>query len=306
MKYSSLIIGLGNIGMGYDLESNGDTRMTHTGACISHNSISEIYGVDPDLERRKLFEKITGSKAFANIAELKKTITHIDLCIISTPTSLRKNIINECISLTPKAVLVEKPLSESKEEADTIKAICDGNKIPLYVNYIRNFDPVLKGLKKRINENEFGMLCAGKCCFSGTVLNIASHYISLLLEWFGSPEKVTPISTGKFLLEYPGFNFSFEAVPDTNYSVGEITLWFPEYKILLNRNCMNAEISSCIQDPVFPVNKSLVLKETLSADLLNYQYNVIDSIVLDMMADNYESSSLDNAYMTLELSLKVI
>ena len=308
MKMSVIIIGLGNIGLTYDLDSMIPTQMTHTGACLGHDAIGHIYGVDPDCKRRALFEKETNSSSFSSIAELRQKISDVDLCIISTPTSLRKEVLKECIALTPQAILIEKPLSDNLQEANRIKALCEEHEIAVYINYIRLFDPSLKHLKKQISEKQFGSFCGGGCFFSGGILNIASHYISLVINMFGEPEKINVICAdeGKefFILEFLDFNFFFKAVT-TEYATGEIELWFPEHKITINNTCMNIMISGCEENPLFAGYKCLGPPESFPADLHNYQYNVLDYIISNMIDEKNDSNSLNNAYKTLELCMAV-
>jgi len=178
MGFNVAIIGLGNIGLGYDLAVEKETAMTHAGACKAHRDVERCYGIDPDVERGKLFEGFTGGKSYRNVAELSEDVGKVDICVIATPSNLRSKILFECEKLTPSAVIVEKPLAETVKEASIVRSFCADRAISLYVNYIRLFEPVLRDLRERIAGDEFAMIL---CCL-GQERHIAVNKVTIVVE----------------------------------------------------------------------------------------------------------------------------
>ena len=83
-----LIIGLGNIGMKYDLNDNsGQKILTHANAFANNDNFTVIGGVDLKEESRKIFNKKFLSQSFKNI---KNAMMHCnpDIVIISSPTNV--------------------------------------------------------------------------------------------------------------------------------------------------------------------------------------------------------------------------
>jgi len=308
MGISVLIVGLGNIGVGYDLNYTGDSAMTHLGACLKHPDVSSIYGIDPNDASRRIFMEAGGSEAFANFADLNKHGISADLCIISTPPGIRFEIVRQCAEFSPQIILLEKPIAETSGEARRIQSFCAEKKILLFINYIRLFEPALRSIKGKIRNGEHGKTVCGTCVFSGSVLNSASHYISLTLDWFGEPEEVQSIcripGREHFILNYREFDFSFQAV-QSDYAVGEMDIYFQKRKIEMNTNCFRVLEAGMEKSRIFP-NCTMLEEARLiepRPDILNYQYKVLD-MVLTSRADA-SSENVENAVKTLEICAKV-
>mgnify|MGYP006424554935 FL=1 len=56
MELSVVIVGLGAIGMGYDLDST-DTISTHAKAFQAHSDFYLVAGIDCNIENRRIFEE---------------------------------------------------------------------------------------------------------------------------------------------------------------------------------------------------------------------------------------------------------
>ena len=90
-----LIIGLGQIGMGYDLHHNDATSQiyTHARAFSQHPDFSLIAAVDPDKNLRETFEQKYQCPAYAKVDEaLKSHKPH--LVIIAVPTQYHFEILH--------------------------------------------------------------------------------------------------------------------------------------------------------------------------------------------------------------------
>ena len=111
MTFSALIVGLGRIGMGYDLElPAADFVYSHARALGLHHEFELIGAVDPEERERILFQSAYGAPAYASIEEAL-TARKPDMVIIASPTAAHYKSISEVLNLaSPKAILCEKPL----------------------------------------------------------------------------------------------------------------------------------------------------------------------------------------------------
>lgn len=312
---SAFVIGLGNIGLKYDLEGPGDTIMTHTMACCKHPAVNLVGGADPDLRARLSFERAADRPAFVSLAESMVIPGQVDLFIVSTPTEIRLPIVRECIGLRPKAILLEKPLADNVEEGAAIVRACAEAEVLLAVNYFRRFDRVMAGVGDDIRSGKFGPLRFATCLYSGGLLANGSHYVDLFLDWFGKPTQAKPIILADgprkgaklFELDYGDFYIIFQKI-EADYGIGEIDLLFEKGRVLLKNYGESIERMASRRDPVFREYRRLTPDDSDHGqpDMLRYQYNVLDHLVSAILHGTPVPSSGETALSVLEICMDVL
>ncbi len=105
------MVGLGQVGMGYDLKQDGVT-LTHARAFQEHPGFELVGGMDPDPERRKRFSAKYQAAAFSSLKELIAKLKP-EVFAISTPTSTHFAVCLEVMEAKPKAIVLEKPVAPS-------------------------------------------------------------------------------------------------------------------------------------------------------------------------------------------------
>jgi predicted dehydrogenase len=116
MKINAAIIGLGNIGLKYDLRHSKSNIFTHARAFEMHSSFKLIAAADPSLKARKDFEKNYSSPSFKTAKDLISKLQP-NIISIATPTDSHLSILKEIIEVDSlKSVLMEKPLAKSFTE----------------------------------------------------------------------------------------------------------------------------------------------------------------------------------------------
>ena len=178
MKNTVLIVGLGQIGLQYDLNLNQDEyTLTHAHAFSLHNSFNLLGAVDIDKEQRNIFSNKYGLPTYSNLNEALKA-HNPDIIVISSNTSKHANILNEILqSLSPKIILCEKPLSYSLGDAQKMIDLCEKSGISLFVNYIRRSDPGVIEIKKLIESSKFKKNYKGVCWYSKGFIHNGSHFL---------------------------------------------------------------------------------------------------------------------------------
>ena len=137
MVRSVLIVGLGDIGMGYDLGDiqSSERVLTHAHAFNIHDSFDLAGGVDLLKSKRILFEDYYGLPAYNKISVAMKALIP-NVVVIATPVSTHLHTIVEIFSAgNPDVILCEKPLAYDIHDAEQIVKICLDNNCKLFVNY---------------------------------------------------------------------------------------------------------------------------------------------------------------------------
>jgi predicted dehydrogenase len=182
-----MIIGLGQIGMGYDLElDSAKVVYTHTRAFSMHPAFELVGAVDPAETQRNLFHQHFGCPAYADIGRALQVQTP-DVVVIASPTALHSTTLKEVLAhSSPIAILCEKPLAYNLAEAREMVEACDRAGVKLFVNYMRRADPGAIEIKRRIESGEITMPIKGVAWYSKGFLHNGSHFFNLLEFWLGA------------------------------------------------------------------------------------------------------------------------
>ncbi len=285
-----LIIGLGRISLGYDLTLNSLTSIqTHARAFSLHNAFKLVGGVDPDPEKRKLFEKNYSCTAFHSLEDSLKQ-TNPSLVVIAVPTTSHyKTILDLLRQYTPQAILCEKPFTNSYNHAKHIASICESRNVEIYVNYIRRSDPAVLEIKKRIQTGYINKPIKTFVWYSKGLFNNGSHFINLMQFWLGDFIFSQPLSSTR---EYPEGDIELDVKLSFKYGdVIMLSAWeeaYTHYSIELL--CRNGRLryerggdkvywNKLELDPTLEGYRFLATShETISSDMQRYQYNVADQI----------------------------
>jgi predicted dehydrogenase len=182
-KYTCAIIGLGKIGLKYDLNRKNFIQ-THSKALNNNKYFSLTCGVDVSLKSLNLFKNTYKKKTFKTLEGLKKSKLKIDMFVIATPTDLHyRNFLFIVKNFKPNIIVCEKPVSFKSLEIKKISKICINKKIKFVVNFIRRSDDVFIKLKKLFEKNNNKVL--GKVYYDKGFYHSCSHYLNLMNFWFG-------------------------------------------------------------------------------------------------------------------------
>ena len=179
-KIKTVIIGLGNIGMNYDL-NNHENILSHSKSVLKSKYFEIVGAVDTDKKKRNKFKELYKKKVFSNIKELIKKKIKIDLVIISTSTSSHFEVVKKIATQKFKFCILEKPGGIDFEQFKKIIKILNKNNIKLLINYFRNYLNEYNYLKKKISHHNTSYFF-----YSRGLLNNCSHLISFCLKNFGN------------------------------------------------------------------------------------------------------------------------
>ena len=313
MEFNVLIVGLGKIGMGYDLDLDHDEYVySHAAAFSQHKGFNIVGGVDVDTKLGKTFEERYNSEFYGNIQEaLQKH--HPDIVVIATSTQFHNQTLKDIAKYSkPKVVLCEKPLSYSVEEAYSMQKLCKENGIQLFVNYMRNSTPDSIEIKDKINSNEYAGSLKGVVWYSKGLVHNGSHFVNLLTYWLGPIKESCRISKGPLLDNQniePDFSLTFEkgkvvflSTQEENFSNYAVELVFENGRLRYERGGREVYWTSVQQDENLSTHKFLSKDDVnYNTDSMSkYQLHVVNELWNMLNQENYELCSGAMAIATLE------
>lgn len=180
IRFSAAVVGLGRIGQGYDYDcQDGSVIMTHASGFALHDGYELLAGVDPDPRQRQRFEAKFAQPAYPDVAALMSR-HQPDVVSIGIPTDRHFAGFREVLDGDPRAILCEKPIAASLDDARQMVSLAEKRGCVLAVNYQRRFEPGVHALKRAIENGELGEIDKGVVWYSKGILNTASHYVDLL------------------------------------------------------------------------------------------------------------------------------
>lgn len=221
MKINSLIIGLGKIGLKYDLNSYSEIK-THFKALSLSKHFNIVGLVDKDKTVKKYIPR-NFKKFFFNdyVQAIKKT--RPKLIVIATPTHNHYQVLKDIEKFKfVKFIVCEKPMGMSYIDFQRLDFSKEFKK-KIVINYIRNYLPLTKKLldfmKRKLSRN----ITKIEIKYSGSLLNNGSHFISLMIKTFGKLylSKTYNRSKSNFTLIKNNiyFNFKYTTVNNNSFSL---------------------------------------------------------------------------------------
>lgn len=300
MAKKVLIIGLGQIGLGYDASLDSKKYiLTHSRACFVHPDFELLGGVDANQENRDKFQSLYHRNTYKNVVDAFAQ-EKPNLVIIATPTETHLEILHQIISLhIPEAILCEKPLAYSLDDANKIVGICIEKKIQLYVNYHRRSDPGVKQVGELFGTMDSIETFKGVCWYSKGIYNNGSHFIDLLTFWFGKIERFEIIEKGRIwknidpepdvVFHFLKGSVVFLAAKEENFSHYTVEIVNPNGRLRYDTGGKEINWQSKVSDPVIPGYTVLDSKVEKINNQMNFaQYNVLEQVRLGM--DNKQAS----------------
>jgi len=306
-KINTILIGLGKIGLEYDL--NSKKFLTFSKVISSDKRFDLICAVDPNLSQQKKFRSKYRCDSFSNISLALKNYSP-ELAIISTPTNKHLISFEKIVNCnTLKYIIIEKPGTYNSKDLEKIIKICKKKKIKLFVNYNRSFDE--KGRKKILKL--IGSKNLIVIIYNRGLFNNCSHFISLFSSIFNFFPKIKILNKGK--------NFLSDPQPDFRLSYKSTEVIFINLqlkKILVNKALIFSKNFQLFSDDIF--EKINILKSKHS-DLIkgHYMYKDTNKLfalntslkqVLDKVYEYenfklYNKKNLNNYLKTLRILEKI-
>lgn len=177
----AVLIGLGQIGLGYDLDKP-DLVQTHAKALSMFGL--DVTAVDPSHDSRAKAEQVYG---FTTVSKVEKLPSgqNFDLIVIASPTTSHLENLRWAIGKVPKVILIEKPLCSNDSELKSMTDLVNQSKTKVLVNVIRNFDAfTLRELQRFLLEGGERI----DITYSIGLRHNGIHFLALMIKAFGKPD----------------------------------------------------------------------------------------------------------------------
>jgi len=175
---------IGIIGVGY--------LGTQHARILSYLEGAELKGVaDIDLKKSMLIGNRHGVSYCQNFEDM---LDEIDAAIVATPTSEHFSI-TERLLQEGKSVLVEKPMTDTVEQAEKLVGLAKKNKLVFQVGHLERFNPAVEALQDLISEPKFievqrlGSFSA-RSLDTNVVLDLMIHDLDIILDLIQDDVKV--------------------------------------------------------------------------------------------------------------------
>lgn len=254
----AIVLGLGAIGSGSGAPAKFSSR-THVGAILATPGMSLVGAVDPSPDARaracEHWKFGPDIALVADIAEIPAGL--IDIVVICAPSDTRKDTILAAIRLSPRVLIVEKPLARTQNEGRSLLAAARTAGSAVLVPFQRRFDARHAALRAMLSERPVSIVAR----YGKGLLNYGSHFVDFLLSWFGSvssvqsfgpmPEGVDPNVTFRCRMAM-GFDAWAIGLNNLSYDQFEIDLFFPGSRVELRNGGVEILRHAPVQDLYYP------------------------------------------------------
>ena len=242
------MIGLGNIGLLYDFESQRPHPSAHVLTYEQSSSFQFVCGIDSDETKKLLLKKIApDAKFFLSLEEAidKEIFCNVDIVSICTPPSTHMEILENLVKCgIGRIIFCEKPIVSDIEEIDRLNNLMKKYKdVVIVPNISRRWNTGLRRVKDAVSSGSYGRLEKINIRYTRGIYNTGAHLFDLIKMWSGSPiKRVMALSRSQTSAE-PEQSFSFyfelengvtgyaEAVDDRKYYLFDIDMYMSEGKI---------------------------------------------------------------------------
>ena len=312
MTFSVLLLGLGQIGMGYDFEAaQGTVVLTHARAFHEHPEFMLAGGVDIDSGKRERFSARYAAPSFPDIDSAINALRP-DIVVVATPTANHREAVDAVLSRhRPRAILCEKPLAYEFEDAEAIVAACAAKGCALYVNYMRNSEPGALEVKQRISNGRIESPIKGVVWYSKGVFNNGSHFLNLLQNWLGDVQDVRVDSPGRcwdgvdpepdFHVRFSRGEATFLAAKEENFSHYTVELVAVNGRLRYEQAGALIVWQQAVSDPVCAGYTILDSSENvIKTDYERSLWHVADQLAASLQGKAAEICSGEDALLTIK------
>lgn len=318
MTYKVLLVGLGQIGMGYDFDAafSSDFVATHARAFALHPNFMLVGGVDPDAHLCAKFSGQYGAEASGDLFEMLVK-TQPDIVVIATPTRFHGDAVRKALlHASPRLILCEKPLAYEQEEAQAMVDDCKRRSCQLYVNYLRRVDPGVVDVKQRLMDGRIATPIKGVAWYTKGLMHNGSHFSNLLEFWLGPIVDFKLINPGRLCQGAdvePDVQIIFEAGVVLFLAANAEDFSHHEIQLVAPNGCLRYEhgggkVTWQTAVPVRNLNGYSVLsqeEELIASGSQNLQWSVVEKLNAILQGASTDLCTGEQALQTLESLLRI-
>jgi len=237
----TLLVGLGSIGAAYVDDKAMAVNVpyvTHAQVLTDHPDFAWEAAVDLSEEACSRVRRTWGVPRVGRTLDEVGGLEDIEVAVLATPPSYRLPVIEALPNL--KAVVVEKPLGRTYEEAERFKDACDSKGLVTQVNLTRRAEAIMAGLACGGLEERIGHVQCGFGVYGNGLVNYATHTVDLVRMLLGEIAAVQAMpAAGEFqegplegdcnlsftLFMLAGAAVTLHPIGFSHYREGSLDLW---------------------------------------------------------------------------------
>jgi predicted dehydrogenase len=326
LQAQAVLIGLGQIGCGYDADlpfvfdqpRSSPKTLSHARALACHPGFQLVAGIDPDPLARDRFERIYRRPAHPDLETWSASLPNpcVDLAVIAVHPGLQPLLLEKLLLLlTPRALLLEKPVAINLEQVNTIVRSCATHPdLIVAVNYIRRYLPVVKEWRQRLHAGDLGRLLHGQITYGKGLLSNGSHFVNLAEFWLGPLKPKCVLDFGVNFRDFDQeASVELIAVDHANAPVivrsigwsgmraGELDLWFEKGRLCWCNNGQAIAYWPKISAVDGDTHSTLSpLPITCETGIDHYQYEVFSDLYKCLNDQGRLACELNDSVRTLE------
>lgn len=302
-QYSAAIVGLGNVGFGYDeYLSHEEYVLTHTQALMSHPGFELIAAVDTCLDKQLKFTKKYNIPAFSSFDELVKK-KQPEIYIFALPPEQIESLFLRSLNFSPKMIVCEKPFTTSTKQAETLIAAAKQTQCSIFVNYMRRCEPAVHHIKSLIAEKMLGKIKKIMVLYTGGMITNASHFINLIDFLFGPVSCAKSFINGNvndFCLQIENFTAYFFHLDECDYHHQEMHIYGEKGILRYDKAGEMITFSPSTPDAIFTDYRTIAeVKTFLTNGMMKYQWHVYEHLYQHLAYKTALYSDGDSALRTL-------
>lgn len=307
--YKSLLIGCGNIGALYDLET--EEILTHAKAYFQHPDF-EFSIHDSNLS---LLKRISEKYSVESVIKIEdEDFSKYDCISICTPTPTHFHFLERAIESNVKVIICEKPIASDDLEINKLISLYKEKKTKILVNYIRRFQKPFRELRESIQAIlTLEKLTNISIRYQKGFLNNCSHAFDLIQFLLNKELDLKNVNKTNLVFDHFEYdptlcltglwnetNINVLGLSNVKFPFFEIEFFFENQRIGISNSGQNIDFYSNRQSGK-NYSPLVRLEESKKECLKNYMKPIIDyahTILSDLtLEDNFMSSATLNKKM---------
>lgn len=304
-EYNVLIVGAGKIGAFYDVPAD-DKVLSHAHAVTINERLRLVGFVDVDFSKACQAAELWGGCAFSSLHEVKE---EIDIVCCATFDKAHCETIKQIMEINPKAIVVEKPFTETYDQAEEIYNLLKHKEIIVEVNYSRRFIEAFNYMKYRIQQ--MGRLLCGNAFYGKGLLHKGSHLIDLFLFLFldvclvKRKERFSDYNEADksyvVIAEVDDAEIYVQPVDSRTVTVFEMDLLFENGRVRYSDENNRIEIFSKCESSIYAGEINYQLDKEIIIDNSKALTNLYDNIVNALENNGNTMSSMEDVLKVMRL-----
>lgn len=189
-KFRAVVIGCGKIGAEEENYGENVRPGTHAGVYQMNKKTQLVALVDKDKKKLTAVKKhFPGVNLYTDIESMLKK-ERPDIISVATPTKCHHDSVLQLAQSKCRAILCEKPITYTINEAQKMINVCEKNNLQLFINHHLHFDFLLQKWSEKIHQGLLGKLYQANLYYYNGLFNNGTHGIDLLRMLFGEPVMV--------------------------------------------------------------------------------------------------------------------